>query len=315
MLPYLPIHTPHDATSLQIKKTSWKNAKKFIKALDKRLLLKSKDRNGGETVVVDIDFDDQAIRSFEPYKLPKKDTPGAESGGGGGGKAVTSSISPADDSIGQTLKKLNLLKPKEKLAPIFAAANASLRTLYLPAELRPILNSYIDSSNLVSSSNKRLVTLDPVLSNTLFDDTSSISREAIAKGAVPRDALAERFAQTCQPYYAILRNDESREDIKAKPGNAPQIQILLETRSGNKTVTKVSGVETFYITPQPLAEELQKACASSTSVGQLVGSSPKNPVMEILVQGPQKDTVTKALEKRGVNRHWISVVDKTKKKR
>ena len=71
----------------------------------------------------------------------------------------------------------------------------------------------------------------------------------------------------------------------------------------------------FYINPQALAEELQKACASSTSVGQLVGSSPKNPVIEIMVQGPQKDVVCTALEKRGVNRHWIEVVDKTKGKK
>ena len=90
---------------------------------------------------------------------------------------------------------------------------------------------------------------------------------------------------------------------------------MLETRSGNKTVTKLSGVEVFHINPQPLAEELQKACASSTSVNQLAGSSPKNPVQEIMVQGPQKDAVVKALERRGVNRHWIKVLDKTKTKK
>ena len=86
-------------------------------------------------------------------------------------------------------------------------------------------------------------------------------------------------------------------------------------RSGNKTVTKVSGVEAFYVNPQLLAEELQKACASSTSVAQLAGSSPRNPVMEILVQGPQKESVFKALEKRGVGRGWVEVVDKVKVKK
>ena len=103
--------------------------------------------------------------------------------------------------------------------------------------------------------------------------------------------------------------------MKARSGNAPKIQITLETRSGNKTVTKLSGVEVFHINPQSLAEELQKACASSTSVGHLTGSSPKNPVQEIMVQGPQKDAVMKALEKRGVNRHWVEIMDKTKGKK
>ena len=315
ILPYLPISTPAQATSLQIKKTSWKNAKKFIKTMDKEKLLKSKDRSGGETVVMDIDFEDHAIVDFIPYRLPKKDTSGADTGGVGGSKAIAAGGSSSDDSVGQQLKKIVLFRPKEKLAPIFEASNSSVKHLYLPAELRPIITSYIETENLVSTTNKRLVNLNPILANAVFDGRSSMDREVLAKGSVPRDALIERILESCSPFHAILRNEESRDEVKAKAGQAPKVQIVLETRSGNKTVTKVSGVEAFYINPQTLAEELQKACASSTSVGQLVGSSPKNPVMEILVQGPQKDVVCTALEKRGVNRHWIEVADKTKGKK
>ena len=315
VLPYLPIYTPTQAASLHIKKTSWKNAKKFIKALDKQKLLKSKDRDGGECVVLDIDFDDETFTSFKPYKLPKKETQGAESGAGGGGKAIAANSSPSDDSIGQKLQKINLFRPKEAFSPIFEASNASVKALYLPTELRPIIASYLESEHLVSEKNKRLVNLNPILANAVFDGNSSLDREVIAKGSVPRDALIDRMLQACSPFWVILRNDETRETIKAKSGNGPKIQITLETRSGNKTVTKLSGVEAFHINPQSLAEELQKACASSTSVGHLVGSSPKNPVQEIMVQGPQKDAVAKALEKRGVNRHWVEVLDKTKGKK
>ena len=315
VLPYLPIHTPKQAAALQIKKTSWKNAKKFIKALEKAKILKSKDRDGGECVVVDIDFEDQAVNEFVPYRLPKKETPGADSGGGGGGKAVSAGNSPNDPSIGQRLSKVNLLRPKEALATIFEASNANTSAFYLPAELRPIVNNYVESENLISSTNKRLVSLDPVLANAVFDGHSSLDREVIAKGSVPRDALIDRIQQCCSPFYVLLRNDETRESVKAKSGTGPKIQIMLETRSGNKTVTKLSGVEAFRINPQLLADDLQKACASSTSVGQLTGSSPKNPVTEILVQGPQKEVVTKALERRGVSRGWIEVVDKTKGKK
>ena len=314
VLPYLPIFTPTQAASLQIKKTSWKNAKKFIKALDKQKLLKSKDRDGGECVVLDIDFDHAAVTTFVPYKLPKKETQAADSGGGGGGKPIIAGAS-SDDSIGQRLNKLNLYRPKEQLSPIFETADASVKGFYLPAELRQIVATYIESESLISGTNKRLVNLNPILANAVFDGNSSLDREVIAKGSVPRDALNERVLQACSPFWVILRNDETRESVKAKAGNAPKIQIVLETRSGNKTVTKLSGVETFHISPQPLAEELQKACASSTSVNQLVGSSPKNPVQEIMVQGPQKDVVVKALEKRGVNRQWVEIVDKTKGKK
>ena len=80
-------------------------------------------------------------------------------------------------------------------------------------------------------------------------------------------------------------------------------------------MTKVSGVEAFHISPTVLADELQKTCASSTSVGMLSGSSPKNPVMEVMVQGPQREVVVKALERRGLRREWVDVVDKTKGKK
>ena len=300
---------------MQIKKTSWKNAKKFIKTLDKQKLLKSKDRDGGECVVLDIDFDHTAVTNFVPYKLPQKETPGAESGGGGGGKSTNVGSSSSDGSIGQRLSKLHLYRPKEQLSTVFEAANASGKGLYLPTELRQIISDYIESENLISGINKRLVNLNPIFANAVFDGTSSLDREVIAKGSVPRDALNDRILQSCSPYWAILRNDETREGVKAKAGTAPKIQIVLETRSGNKTVTKLSGVEIFHINPLPLAEELQKACASSTSVNQLAGSSPKNPVQEIMVQGPQKDIVIKALEKRGINRQWVEILDKTKRKK
>ena len=315
VLPFLPITTAAQATSLQIKKTSWKSAKKFIKALDKAKIVKSKDRDGGECVIVDIDFEDAQVRKFTPYQLPKKETPGADSGGGGGGKAIAAGSSPNDNSVGQRLKVINLFRPKSSLAPIFEASSADVKTLYLPTELRPIITAYIEAENLVSDTNKRLVKIDPILANAVFDGSSSLDREVLAKGTVPRDALIDRINQSCSPFWALLRNDETREGVKAKAGHAPKINITLETRSGNKMVTKFSGVEVFHVNPQPLAEELQKACASSTSVNQLVGSSPKNPVQEILVQGPQKDAVIRALEKRGVNRHWIEVVDKTKGKK
>jgi translation initiation factor 2D len=127
--------------------------------------------------------------------------------------------------------------------------------------------------------------------------------------------LVDRVQFAGSPYYLILRNTSTPDhSSKPKAGTAPKVLVTMETRSGNKTVTKISGLETFFIPPQPLADELRKTCAGSTSVDQLVGSSPKNPVMEVMVQGPQKQTVLSALEKRGVTSKWVDVVDKTKKK-
>ncbi|KAI9884468.1 MAG: hypothetical protein M1823_003741 [Watsoniomyces obsoletus] len=308
--PYLPTFSAAETAAFQLKKTSWKNAKKFIKVLDKEKLVKSKERNGGETVILDIDFDDRAVVEFTPYKLPKK----ASTSGAGSAGSKDASKQDGDSSVGQQLRKVVLYKPKEKHNPIFKSTS-SRPAYYTATEIRPMVNAYVEAESLVSPSNKRMVKLNPVLANAVFDSQSSSDREVLAKGEVARDALMERVIQACSAFWVILRNDQISSDVKPKAGSPPKVQIVMETRSGNKTVTKISGLETYHINPQPLADELQKACAGSTSVNQLVGSSPKNPVMEVMVQGPQSQPVIKALERRGVNRVWIDVVDKTKGKK
>ena len=310
ILPFLPIFNSHDTDALQIKKTSWKNLKKFIKALDKEAILKSKERQGGEIVILDIDFSDQAFLAFQPYALPKKHTNAA------GGNTTSTEPSTIDDSIGQTIARLSLLKPNERLAPLLRATNASRTDFYVSPEIREMVKNYIEAENLVNANNKRLVNIDTVISNIALDPSITIDAEVLRKGSIPRDALMDRIlTKCCSPYYQILRNDQSRESVRPKAGSAPNIKITLEIRSGNKTATKVSGLEFYHIRPAAFKEELQKTCASSTAIGSLVGSSPKDNLQEIMVQGPQKVAIQKALEKRGVRREWVDHIDKTKKKK
>lgn len=307
--PFLPTYTPARTASLQIKKTSWKNLKKFIKSLDKQRIVKSKDRDGNEVVILDIDFKDQHIQGFTPYRLPKKEAPQSV-----GTSDKQEAASGTESSLGQKLKMVSLLRPKEKLAPIFHASKADPRGMYTPAELKQVLVAFVEAENLIDARNKRLVRINPQLADALLG-SSAADNAALSSGTMARDALAERMVAASSPFHAILRNDSDLAGTKPKAGAPPKIQITLETRSGNKTVSKVSGLEPYYIEPQPLADELRKTCAGSTSVDRLQGSSPKAPVMEIMVQGPQKDAITKALERRGVNKNWIDFIDKTKGKK
>lgn len=313
--PFLPAFTSSQTQALQIKKSSWKNIKKFMKYLDKQKLVKTKDRDGNEVVILDIDFDDQAILDFKPYRLPKKES-GAGAGSSKGGLAEASNASSDEPSIGQKLQKLELYRPPTKLSAIFEVGGSDSRRLYTTSELREPITSYVELEKLVHDTNKRLIKLDPVLGN-VFDGKASIDKEVLAKGSVPRDALIDRIRQSCSAFWIILRNGETVDTSASKPkaGAAPKVIITMETRSGNKTVTRITGMEPFFIPPQPLADELRKTCAGSTSVEKTQGSSPKDPKMEVMVQGPQKDAVLKALEKRGVQKNWVEVVDKTKKKK
>lgn len=300
----LPSDVVHPA--LHMKKTSWKNAGKFMKHLDKRKIIKTKTRNGNEVVVLDIDWDDEEVIKFTPYKLPivKTDTSSKPS----------SSTATTTSSTKEPVKVVELFKPTSKLSPIFEAIPADKHSYHTASSLRSLIDAYIEKEGLVNPKNKRLASLNPIIANTLLNERDDAA--ALAAGSIKRDELAAKFVSLCSPYYVVLAKSEDFDPKrhKAKSGKPPRVQILLEKRQGKKTVTRVWNLEPFGVVPGELADELSKACASSTSVNPVVGVSPKDPKFEVMVQGNQKAAVEKALQSRGVEGRWIETVDKTGKK-
>lgn len=316
--PYLPIYTPKQAQFYQIKKTSWKNVKKFIKHLDKLLLVKSKDRSGQETVILDVDFDDRRVLEFRPYKLPSKNA--VENAG----KPVSGDKKPStadgDPSVGQTFTVQTLYRPTGKLVPdIFPSLGTTdPRNYYKHSEVSSRLEQYIQSQDppIISKENKRIISLTPFLAEKVFTSSSSEDKSTIARGKTTRDGLLKRILEDhafLTIHYVILKPGQTLSDVKPKAGAAPKAFITIEKRTGTKTASKVSNLEVFGIIPNLLAEELQKKCASSTSVSQASGA-PKG-IMEVFVQGDQRRAIETALVRRGLRPQWIEVIDKTKKKK
>lgn len=316
--PFLPIYTPRQAQYYQIKKTSWKNVKKFIKHLDKLMLVKAKERSGGEMVILDVDFDDQRVLEFAPYKLPSKNA--VENAG----KPVSGDKKPAatdgDPSVGQTITVQTLYRPSGKLVPTIFPSMASTdpQNYYKYSDVANRLDQYIQFQDppIVSQENKRFLTLNPFLANTIFASSSSDDKATTARGKTTRDGLLKRLIDDhafLTTHHAILKSGQTLSDVKPNAGLPPKANITIERRTGSKTATRVSNLEVFGIIPTLLAEELQKKCASSTSVSQANGA-PKG-VMEVFVQGDQRKAIETALGRRGVRSQWIEVLDKTKKKK
>lgn len=320
--PYLPIRSPTQAQCYTIKKTSWKNTKKLIKHLDKQGLVKSKDRSGGETVIVAIDFDDQQILDFTPYRLPKP----REENGGGGASNQTSNTSSTDPASNQILRLQTLIRPSPKLVPDLLPSKTAFYTL---SEVSSSLRTYLDQnpSLTAQTSSPRFIKVNPFIANNILGSTGSSNpsstqatdTKALACGEIARDILQRRLLEDshlCRPYWILLRGQQkwSPDDAslpKPRSGVPPKLSIVIEKRTGTKTVTKVGNLEVFGIQPELLAGELQKTCASSTSVGQLVGG--KVGQMEVLVQGDHREVVVREVRKKGVDGRWVEVVDKTKK--
>lgn len=317
VLPFLPPASHYNADtgsmsqvhpSLQIKKTSWKNITKFLKQLDKDYLLKTKIRQGNEVVVIDIDWDDDRLKSFVPYKLPIQASNSAAAAASSGNSA-----SPTGP-----LKVLELYKPTPKIFPILQAVKANVKDIYNPQDLKTLFNTYLDAETEANPTNKRLVKINPVIANTLLSPSVPEDRNSLSSGIAKRDVLAQNFIKACTPYYLVLRPGErypgGGADQKPSAGAPPKVTITVEQKRG-KMMTRLSGLEAFKIDPGALAEELRVLCASSASVSQLMGSSPKHPVMEIMVQGPHDKVVRTVLETRGVPGKCVVLVDSHSKKK
>lgn len=308
-------HLRHQSPHYNIKKTSWKNTKKFIKHLDKAVLVKSKDRNGGETVILDIDFNDQLVKSFQPYRLPKPKSTESQTEGSEG-KAIADPST--DQSLGQKLTLQVVYRASSKLVPELLPSKTAF---YTSQDITAALKKYIDDNpDLINVSKKRFVKLNPFIANNILgsnpsaDDTKALSAGEIDRGALNRRILEDDHL--CIPYHILLRNDQSLDSdpsLKPKAGPPPKITMTIEKRGGNKVVTAVAGLESFFINPQLIRPELQKKCAGSASVGQHVGGKPG--ALEVQVQGDQRAVIEKEiLGRRGVRSEWIDVADKTKKK-
>lgn len=255
-----------------------------------------------------------------PYKLPSRNAleSTSKSAATEGKKPVATG--GADPSVGQSLTVQTLYRPTQKLSPaIFPSLSTSNpKNYYKYSDVSSHLDQFLQLQDppVISQENRRIINLNPFLANTIFTSGSSEDQGALKRGMVTRDGLLKRITEDTsmlQPHYAILKPGQTLADVKPKAGATPKAHVTIEKRTGSKVITKVMNLETFGIIPSLLAEELQKKCASSTSVTQATGA-PKG-VMEVLVQGDQRKAVDTALVRRGLKSQWVDVVDKTKKKK
>ncbi|KAJ5180681.1 hypothetical protein N7492_003891 [Penicillium capsulatum] len=318
--PFLPVYSPQQAQHYNIKKTSWKNVKKFIKHLDKLQLVKAKDRSGQETYIWDVDFDDHRVERFVPYRLPSKSALESASKPTASAGKTAAPNSGGDPSVGQSLNVQTLYRPTGKLTPdLFPGLSSSdPKNYYKYSDVSSRLDQYLQAQDppIISRENRRIISINPFLGNNIFASSSHEDQGTLKRGAVTRDGLLKRMVEDpslLQPHYAILKAGQTLAEVKPKAGATPKAHVTIEKRTGSKVVTRLWNLEIFGIIPGLLAEELQKKCASSTSVTQATGA-PKG-VMEVLVQGDQRRAIDTALVRRGLRSQWIDVVDKTKKKK
>lgn len=312
-LPLTPLQQQH--LQLSIKKTSWKKATKFFKAMEKEGLLKTKDHKDDLMIVSLAGLEHPLLQKYEPYEVVKK-------------KKTGPSQPTTPKSDGQ-LVAIELWKPHSAAVPFFnvCAAKAPEKFsggLYYDTDgLKIRLVWYINQQKLVNPKDKKTIIADDILVGAFGLPKQAALNDALR--VVGRDKIVTMLQKQCTPFHIIydpkdpvlqqfkdakgaLAAEDVARALKPAKGGVPHIVVATERRGGNKTVTTVTGLEAFGIDAVDFAEELRKACAGSTSVNNVKQGA--NEIKSVLVQGPQVKAVETSLQKRGVRPTWITVNDK-----
>lgn len=181
--------------------------------------------------------------------------------------------------------------------------------MYTFADLKKAVASYASKNSLVNPHDQKYIQPDDRLSSVLFKKSEA---NGSTGGAMSRDDIAARLRDASTKYWTASRGNHSDDDdnVEVRKGSPPVVRIQVK-RVGKRDVTLVSHFEEWdVISAKELAEELKLSAASSSSVQPMQGSSPKKPVMEVMVQGSQEQLVKKILTARGVPGKYLEVEKK-----
>ncbi|CAI9267143.1 unnamed protein product [Lactuca saligna] len=281
-------------TVLDIKKSSHKKLSKWLQSKSTEGLISSKeDKHKKEVMVLSINRKHPVYTSFKPEKQQVEKT------------EQTFDHPINETNLNTTMEVIEIYKPSVHVNPIFTSVGADTRQLYTASEASEVVFAYVEKENLVKPTNKSIVVLDAILCDALFK--GAIKKGSTYPSEIHKKDLAPTFINRMQAHHQVTRGKES----VVRKGGLKAMQIMTERRQGNKKVTKLSGMESFLIDAEPLASELQKKFACSTSVTEMPGKKG----YEVLVQGGVIDVLARYLvEQYGIPKKYIEVLDKTARK-
>ncbi|RCI04594.1 hypothetical protein CU098_011374 [Rhizopus stolonifer] len=298
----MPCRPSDIGTEIDIKKSSWKKLQKFLKAMDKAGLLKTKEQRG-ETMVTSVNYSHPSLENLHKYKTMESQSVKEN---------IVKEASQQQEKQQQQQKQQQqsneaeiqeLFKPLgPQLIKFFEEAKHDKDAMYTIPEVRTVVADYIKLRNLVDPKNQKMINIDATMCDAILSKQEYNTIDKLA-----RDQILHRTCQKMQPFHTIKL--PGKEAVLRK-GSPKPVEITQEIRQGRKTVTKVTGVEGFGLDVDELAKELTKLCANNP----IHGVSPKNPLFEIMVQGPQIKTISELMINKGVPKKFIDVFDRTAKK-
>ncbi|OCH88500.1 eukaryotic translation initiation factor SUI1 family protein [Obba rivulosa] len=306
VLPARPVYIPladgasADASAVDVKHSTYKSVKMFLKASAKEGLIKLKDAKGGDVMVTGVNVQHPAVAGHRPHLTVKDIESKREKAGDRERKERE-----AEERRKGEIQVTELYKPFGNTVPWFVAAEKDTSELYTLSDIKTAFNAYVSTKQLVNPREQQYINVgeDPALRSAVTGKSEEPPE------FLKREDVLSRLKSHMQSWYEIKSGGQ---DVVRKKGQPKPVSVVMKIRQGRKACTLVTGFELFKLDAQDLAEELRKLCASSTSVSPVHGKASD---MEVMVQGKQIGAVTDLLVSKGVPKKWIESADLTAEKK
>ncbi|KAJ9122314.1 hypothetical protein QFC22_001735 [Naganishia vaughanmartiniae] len=304
ILPSRPAAIPaQQREDVVVGKSSWRKLAKWMKVAEKEGILKAKEGRGGEITVTTIHSDHPAIALHRQHKTIAKEEEQMKRATVTTDNADHSSNSRVPPSAKDKGKNSELSieevwKPNGVNVGFWEVCGVDKNRYLTHRDIQDHIDKYIQTNSLAKPQNRALIRLDEALAKSvgLVKPKSDMPSEEIA---LRKEKIVEKMKGEMVEAVRL-----GGEHGSIRKGNLVPVTITVKVRAGKK-VTVISGVETFDVDPEQMAEELKRICAGSTTVGPLAGSKQSLGLKEISVQGPQAQAVTDLLVSKGVPRRYI----------
>lgn len=282
-----------DHNQVNIKKSSWKKAAKFLKHFEKEGVLKLKGK-GDDLTIVSANKEHERLKTFVPYSVSK----GKNSTGG--------------KKVSQEQKDLMYCtiyyQPKKQSFGDLQEIGLKDKSYFTNMDVRNAFQEYTKQKKLANPRDKKSI----IMNDTIFDlvvskDKMNASR-TIARAQVVDLILSNNFVL----FHQIFQADGTPLTPKPAKGPQPMVRMITEKVRRGKVITRVSNFESFGISAKDLAHDLKVLCSGSTSIE----DEPKGfPGPEVQVQGPHGNIVMDYFEKQHIPKTWFDFNNKVKPKK
>ncbi|KAK7676959.1 hypothetical protein QCA50_020077 [Cerrena zonata] len=288
-----------DASGMDIKHSTHKSVKNFLKASAKEGLLKLKESKGDVLIT--------AVYATHPAVLGHKSHGTVQNAEAKREKAEERERKEkeAEEKKKGEIELIELWKPFGTTVPWFVAAEKDTSVMYTAQDIKEIFNDYVSSKQLVNTQEQQYINVG--------EDTTLLSAVSSKNGNPPeflkREETLKRIKDHMQSWHEVRVDGK---DPVRKKGPVKPISVIVKLRQGRKAATLITGFESYFLKAEEIAEELRKLCASSTAVTPLPGKANE---LEIMVQGKQLKAVTNLLVSKGIPEKWIECSDQSHAKK